>query len=58
MNHGMKPFRKVVKKSRHIPVLRDRFGHFKQGFELTPRMLERRCDSRFGREDSGIRHTI
>src|SRR5580704_13176479 len=52
----MKPLCEVVKKSRQVAMLRDRFRHFEQGFELTPRVFERRCSCRFGRGYSGIRH--
>src|SRR5271163_2901379 len=52
----VKPLRKVVKKSREVAMLRDRFRHFEQSFELAPGMFEWRSRRKFGRGDSGIRH--
>jgi hypothetical protein len=52
----MKPLRQIVKKRRKIAMLRDRFRHFEQGFELAPGMFERRCGRWFGRQESVIRH--
>src|SRR5580692_7155696 len=56
VNDAMKPLCQVVKKRGKIAMLRDRFRHFEQGFELTPGVLQRRSGRWFGRQDSGIRH--
>jgi len=56
INNTMQAFRKIVKKSRKVAMLRDRFCHFEQGFELAPGMFKRRSSRWFGRGDSGIRH--
>ena len=56
INNAMQAFRKVVKKGSQVPMLRDRFRHLEQSFELAPGMFKRRCRRWFGRGDSGIRH--
>ncbi len=57
VHDGMETLGKIVKKCGEVAMLRDGFGHFEQGFELTPGVFERRCGSWFGRGDSGIRHS-
>jgi hypothetical protein len=58
INHAMEALGQVVKKSGEVPMPRNGFGNFEQGFELAPRMFERRCAGYFGRGDSGIRHRV
>jgi hypothetical protein len=45
INNAMQALGKIVKESGKIAMLRNRFGHFEQGFELAPGMFERRCRS-------------
>jgi hypothetical protein len=56
INDAMQALGKIVKKCSKIAMLRNRFSHFEQGFELAPGMFERRSRRQFGRGDSGIRH--
>ena len=36
INDAMQALRKIVKKGCKVPMLRDRFRHFEQSFELAP----------------------
>ncbi len=58
VDNAMEALGQVVKKSGEVPMPRNGFGNFEQGFELAPRMFERRCAGYFGRGDSGIRHRL
>ncbi len=53
INDAMETLGQIVKKSGKVAMLRDRFRHFEQGFELTPRMFERRCGVGSGGEIAG-----
>jgi hypothetical protein len=58
VDNAMEALGQVVKKSGEVAMPGNGFGNFEQGFELTPRMFERRCAGYFGRGDSGIRHRV
>lgn len=56
VDDGMETAGKVVEKRGEIALLGDGLADFKQGFELTPGMFERRGEGDFGRGNDGFRH--
>jgi len=57
VDHAVQPLRQVVKQRRKIALLRNRFAHFQQSFQLAPGVFERGGNRHFRRRNRVVRHS-
>jgi hypothetical protein len=56
IDYGMQPHRQVVKQCPQIPLVRNRFADFQQGFQLAAREFRGRCKRCFRRGHNRVCH--